>query len=118
MANTAIVATYTIYVCENLTRGGRPFALVENIVCAPSHRRQGIGTALMEHAKAYLEAKVASKSPCNPAQIGRRTVPSMSRAGSPVTSGATKFASIRSAAPVEKEPCASRRTHALATADV
>ena len=31
----AIVATYTIYICQNLTRSGRPFALVENVICAP-----------------------------------------------------------------------------------
>jgi GNAT superfamily N-acetyltransferase len=53
LVDGAIVGTCTIYVCENLTRTGRPFAVVENVICAPSHRRQGIGTALMEHAKAY-----------------------------------------------------------------
>ena len=51
------MATYTIYVCQNLTRAGRPFAVVENVICAPSHRRQRIGTALMEHAKAYAQRK-------------------------------------------------------------
>lgn len=55
--NDTIVATYTIYVCENLTRSGRPFAVVENVICAPSHRRQRIGTALMEHAKVYAKTK-------------------------------------------------------------
>jgi len=49
----AIVATYTIYICQNLTRSGRPFALVENVICAPTHRRQRIGTAMMEHARSY-----------------------------------------------------------------
>ena len=53
----AIVGTYTIYICENLTRGGRPFAVVENVICAPSHRRQRIGTALMDHAKGFARSK-------------------------------------------------------------
>jgi GNAT superfamily N-acetyltransferase len=52
-----LVATYTIYVCHNLTRAGRPFAVVENVICAPGHRRQRIGTALMEHAKAYARSR-------------------------------------------------------------
>jgi GNAT superfamily N-acetyltransferase len=53
MVDGAIVGTYTIYICHNLTRAGRPFAVVENVICAPSYRRQGVGTALMEHAKSY-----------------------------------------------------------------
>lgn len=51
LVDGALVGTYTLYICENLTRTGRPFAVVENVICTPSHRRRGIGTALMEHAK-------------------------------------------------------------------
>jgi GNAT superfamily N-acetyltransferase len=45
-----LVATYSIYVCHNLARGGRPFAVIEHVVCLAGYRRQGIGRALMEHA--------------------------------------------------------------------
>jgi GNAT superfamily N-acetyltransferase len=57
LVDGAAVATYTIYICENLTRGGRPFAVVENVICAPSHRRRGIGTALMKHAQSHARSK-------------------------------------------------------------
>lgn len=57
MVDGAIVGTYTIYVCQNLTRSGRPFAVVENVICAPTHRRQRVGTALMEHAKSHAKGK-------------------------------------------------------------
>jgi GNAT superfamily N-acetyltransferase len=57
LVGDAIVGTYAVYVCENLTRGGRPFAVVENVICAPNHRRQGIGTALMEHAQAHARSR-------------------------------------------------------------
>jgi GNAT superfamily N-acetyltransferase len=45
-----LVGTYSIYVCHNLARGGRPFAVIEHVVCLAGYRRQGIGRALMEHA--------------------------------------------------------------------
>ena len=48
-----LLGTYTIYVCQNLTHATKPFAVIENVICAPEVRRQGIGTRLMEHAKAY-----------------------------------------------------------------
>lgn len=35
-------------VIPNLTRGGRPYAVIENVVTAPDHRRAGIGTATMQ----------------------------------------------------------------------
>ena len=57
MVDEAIVGTYTIHICHNLTRAGRPFAVVENVICAPSHRRQGVGTALMEHAASYARSQ-------------------------------------------------------------
>ena len=57
VVDNAIVGTYTIYICENLTRAAQPFALVENVICLPSHRRQGVGTALMKHAESYARSK-------------------------------------------------------------
>lgn len=44
------VATASLVVIPNLTRGGRPYALIENVVSAPSHRGQGFGKAAVCHA--------------------------------------------------------------------
>ncbi len=45
-----LVAACTLIVIPNLTRGGRPYALVENVVTHPDHRRRGYATALLKHA--------------------------------------------------------------------
>lgn len=44
------VATASLLVTPNLTRGCRPYALVENVVSAESHRGQGYGRAVVLHA--------------------------------------------------------------------
>ncbi|HBF30755.1 GNAT family N-acetyltransferase [Rhizobium sp.] len=44
------VATTSLVVIPNLTRGGRPYALIENVVSAISHRGQGYGKAVVLHA--------------------------------------------------------------------
>ncbi|GEO83931.1 MULTISPECIES: GNAT family N-acetyltransferase [Alphaproteobacteria] len=44
------VATASLVVIPNLTRGGRPYALVENVVSARSHRGEGYGRAVVCHA--------------------------------------------------------------------
>lgn len=44
------VATASLVVIPNLTRGGRPYALIENVVSAASHRGQGFGKAAVCHA--------------------------------------------------------------------
>src|SRR5665647_3602498 len=49
-----LVASAFVTVVPNLTRGGRPFAIIENVVTDPEHRRHGHGRAvidaLVEHA--------------------------------------------------------------------
>lgn len=44
------VSTCTLVVIPNLTRGGAPYALVENVVTAASHRRSGLGSRVLDHA--------------------------------------------------------------------
>ena len=46
----APVGTLDCVCLANLTRGGRPFMLIENVVVASSARRQGIGSQLLDAA--------------------------------------------------------------------
>ncbi len=52
----------------NLTRGARSFMLVENVVVAATHRRSGVGAALMEAAFA-----VARQANCYKVQLLSRS---------------------------------------------
>ena len=45
-----LAATCTLVQVPNLTRGGRPFALLENVVTLAAYRRQGLGRMLIEEA--------------------------------------------------------------------
>ena len=44
----APVATCYLNVVPNLTRAGRSYALIENVVTDHNHRRSGVGTMLLE----------------------------------------------------------------------
>ena len=50
--NGSLVSTCTLIVVPNLTRGGRPYALIENVVTHPDYQRQGLGKAVLRHALA------------------------------------------------------------------
>ena len=43
------VATITLIVIPNLTRGGAPYGLMENVVTAKAHRKRGYAGALIQH---------------------------------------------------------------------
>ena len=43
-------ATCTLAILPNLSRGGRPWAAIGNVVTAASHRRQGLGRAVLAEA--------------------------------------------------------------------
>lgn len=45
-----IVSTCTLVVIPNLTRGGQPYALIENVVTAADHRGRGYGRTTLQHA--------------------------------------------------------------------
>ena len=39
-----------INVIPNITRGGRPYAVIENVITDSAHRNRGIGKSLLDHA--------------------------------------------------------------------
>ncbi len=51
--SNTVVGTCNISVIPNLTRGCRPFAVVENVITDASHRNSGIGRKLMEMAVGF-----------------------------------------------------------------
>ena len=51
-----LVATSMLGLVPNLMRGGRPHALLENVVTRPSHRRQGYGRAVVKKALDFANA--------------------------------------------------------------
>ena len=48
--NGALVATCALSVIPNLTRGCRPYGVIENVVTDTPFRRQGIGKGTLEYA--------------------------------------------------------------------
>ena len=48
----ALVATCTLIVIPNLTRGATPYALIENVVTDARHRKRGYGRLILEAAMA------------------------------------------------------------------
>jgi GNAT superfamily N-acetyltransferase len=46
----SLVTSCTLVVVPNLTRGGLPYGLIENVVTSSKHRKQGYGAAVLKHA--------------------------------------------------------------------
>ena len=44
------MSTCTLILVPNLTRGGRPYGLIENVVTHPDYRRRGLGTSVLKRA--------------------------------------------------------------------
>ncbi len=57
--NNKIVSSCTLSMIPNLTRGGRPYGLIEIVVTHGDYRRQGFGTSILRHA-----LKIAWKKKC------------------------------------------------------
>lgn len=48
-AENPIISTCALTIIPNLTRGARPYGLIENVVTRPDWRRRGIGTAVLQY---------------------------------------------------------------------
>ena len=46
----ALVTSCTLVIVPNLTRGGLPYGLIENVVTSANHRKQSHGAAVLRHA--------------------------------------------------------------------
>ncbi len=45
-----LATSCTLFSLPNLSRGGKPYALIENVVTHADHRQRGYGRAVLQHA--------------------------------------------------------------------
>jgi N-acetylglutamate synthase-like GNAT family acetyltransferase len=56
-----IVCSACISVVPNLTRNGRPYAVIENVVTHPDHRRKGYGKEIIQRCINYAKNRNCHK---------------------------------------------------------
>jgi GNAT superfamily N-acetyltransferase len=49
-ADGQLVSTCTVTLIPNLNHGGKPYALMENVVTDPAYRQRGLATQVIRHA--------------------------------------------------------------------
>ncbi|MBV7338682.1 GNAT family N-acetyltransferase [Chloroflexi bacterium TSY] len=49
-AESYLVASCTLTIIPNLTRGARPYGVIENVVTDPAYRKRGYGTTILHRA--------------------------------------------------------------------
>ena len=52
-----LVATCNLTIIPNLTKGARPFGLLENVVTHSAYQKQGLGRKLIEYALEYARER-------------------------------------------------------------
>lgn len=57
LENDKIIATCNIAVILNLTRSGRPYGIIENVITDEKYRRKGIGRNIINKALEYAKEK-------------------------------------------------------------
>jgi len=55
LAGSDMIGTCTVNLCPNLSWSGRPYAIIENVIVAKDHRRQGVGKALLQYGKEFAQ---------------------------------------------------------------
>lgn len=56
-----IISMLTLHLLPNMTSGGRPYGLIENVVTDPDHRGSGMGRSVMEAAFDHARKQDAYK---------------------------------------------------------
>ena len=63
--NSKVVSSCNIAIIPNLTRDGRPYAIIENVITDILYRRKGIGRKVIENAINYANRNNCYKYPHN-----------------------------------------------------
>jgi GNAT superfamily N-acetyltransferase len=56
-SDNKFIASCAVSVIPNLTREGKSYAVIENVITHPDHRRKGLGGIIIKEAVKYTEEK-------------------------------------------------------------